>query len=79
MVSKGVRGGTKIRKRAKAIDRQKTAKYECPECKKVSLKRVSNAIWRCNSCGAEIAGGAYMPFTAPGVEVRRKLSVRKKK
>ena len=76
MVSKGVRGGTKTRKRAKAVDRQKNKKYECPECKKISLRRVSNGIWRCNSCGAEIAGGAYTPFTAPGAEVKRKLGVK---
>ena len=73
MVSKNVRGGTKIRKRAKAVDRMKNDVYECPTCGKTSLKRVSNAIWKCNSCGAEYAGGAYSPSTAPGRDVKRKL------
>ncbi|MCC7552396.1 50S ribosomal protein L37ae [Candidatus Micrarchaeota archaeon] len=73
MVSKQVRGGTKIRKRAKSIDKLKNSVYECPECRKVSLKRVSNAIWKCNSCGAEIAGGAYTPSTTPGKDIKRKL------
>ncbi|MFA5382688.1 MAG: 50S ribosomal protein L37ae [Candidatus Micrarchaeia archaeon] len=73
MVSKQVRGGTKIRKRAKTMDKLKNDSYECPTCRKVSLKRVSNAVWKCNSCGSEFAGGAYTPTTTPGREIKRKL------
>lgn len=73
MVSRQVRGGTKIRKRVKSIDKMKNNSYECPDCKKISLKRVSNAVWKCNSCGAERAGGAYTPFTSPGKDIKRKL------
>ncbi len=77
MVSKGVRGGTKIRKRAKAVDILKNDIYECPTCKKISLKRISNAVWRCNSCGVEYAGGAYVPSTTPGKDIKRKLDEKK--
>ncbi len=77
MVSKQVRGGTKTRKRVKTIDRIKNKVYECPDCKKIAVKRVSNAIWKCNSCGAERAGGAYAPSTTPGKDIKRKLEDKK--
>lgn len=58
--------GASIRKLVdKAIDSKK-ASYECPKCNKLKVKRKGNAIWRCKSCGAEFAGGAYNMRTEAG-------------
>ncbi|VVC02955.1 50S ribosomal protein L37Ae [Candidatus Burarchaeum australiense] len=66
MVKASVRGGAEMRKRAAAIDTQKRSRYACPSCGKVSLKRISNAVWKCKSCKAVFAGGANTPTTPMG-------------
>jgi len=55
----GVRYGKKIR------DRYDSAKsknvYECPNCTKMSLRRLASGIWKCEKCGLKLAGKAYKP------------------
>jgi large subunit ribosomal protein L37Ae len=66
--------GRKIRKLYK--EAQKTTKqlYTCPKCEKNKLKRVSYAIFRCKSCNAVVAGGAYKPTTEAGETAKRIIS-----
>lgn len=71
MVKFGVRGGAELRKRVAAIKKQKTSRYPCPRCGKKAVKRSGNSLWACNSCGAQIAGGAYSLTTAIGETARR--------
>lgn len=52
------RYGRKIRKLYEKAEGNKKKSYECPKCGKRSVRRVSYALWRCNSCGAQIAGAA---------------------
>lgn len=59
----GARYGLKPKRRWLEIDRKQRAKHTCPVCKRVSVKRVSTAIWQCKKCGAKFAGGAYVPET----------------
>ena len=66
MVKSSVRGGAEMRKLANDIDKQKRARYTCPSCGKASVKRISNAVWKCKSCSATFAGGAYMLSTPMG-------------
>jgi len=66
MVKSSVRGGAEMRKLASAIDKQKRASYPCPSCGKASVRRISNAVWKCRSCSATFAGGAYMLSTPMG-------------
>ncbi len=61
-----VRYGAELRKRARAVDRSRTSAYECPKCSKKSVRRVSNAVWACRSCGGQFAGGTYSLSTPSG-------------
>jgi len=78
MVKRGVRCGAELRKRTAAISKQKTARYSCPKCGKKSVRREGNAMWKCRSCGAEFAGGAYSPSTAVGESAKRLMENIKK-
>lgn len=78
MVNKNVRGGTKHRKTVKKIMKIKEASYVCPRCKKKKVSRISNAVWKCNSCDAVYTGGAYSFTTSQGKEARRKVALIRK-
>ncbi len=73
MVKAGVRYGAELRKRARDVDRQRSARYPCPTCGKDSVKRKGNSLWECRSCGSRFAGGAYSLTTATGDTARRSL------
>lgn len=60
------RYGVKIRKREKEVLKKTRAKYECPTCGKTAVKRSGTALWKCKSCGAVIAGGAFSLETQVG-------------
>ncbi len=67
------RYGRTIRKREAAVLAVQRARHVCPACGKKSVKRRSNALWKCKSCSAEFAGGAYSPETAVGQTARKFL------
>jgi large subunit ribosomal protein L37Ae len=73
MAKMGVRGGAELRKRAADVDKQKRSRYACPKCGKESVKRKSNALWKCNSCSATFAGGAYSLNTPMGETANRAI------
>jgi large subunit ribosomal protein L37Ae len=79
MVKSKVRYGAELRKRAEAVDKQRTAKYICPKCGKKSVRRVGYSLWKCNSCGAKFAGGAYSLTTTIGESGMRIISDAKKR
>ena len=62
-----------MRKQAYEIDKRRAEKFVCPECGKKKVKRVSYAVWECNSCGAKIAGGAYTLNTESGKLAQRAI------
>ena len=68
------RYGKRLRDLAQAAEDKKNMRYECPKCGKRSVKRISYALWKCKSCRAMIAGGAYSLKTASGETARRLLS-----
>lgn len=70
----GSRYGVKIRNLEDSILKVKRAKHPCPKCGKVRVKRFSKGLWRCNSCGATFAGGAYAPVTQAGASARKTVS-----
>ncbi|VVB56724.1 50S ribosomal protein L37Ae [uncultured archaeon] len=72
MSGSNVRYGMELRKRASATAKSRSAKYACPRCSKVSVKRVSNALWKCQSCRAEFAGATYA-LSTPAGEVASRL------
>lgn len=59
----GPRYGVKLRRSLGKVERMKSARYMCPNCKHESVRRVSTGIWQCTKCGYTFAGGAYYPFT----------------
>lgn len=75
MVSKQIRGGTKVRKRYTKLIESKNAKYQCVRCGKESVKRVSASVWVCNSCKTMFSGGMYTYRTPAGKEIMRKVTV----
>ena len=63
----GPRYGVRVRRGLAAAVISASGKYECPRCKRVSLRRVSTGIWACRKCDFKMAGGAFRPQTASGV------------
>jgi large subunit ribosomal protein L37Ae len=71
------RYGKKIRERVDAVKAARRAPHACPKCGKQSVKREGYAKWRCNSCGAVFAGGAFEPQTTVGATVRKTVEALK--
>ena len=65
----GVRARTRVRK----VEIQQRAKHVCPKCGHQKVKRVSTGIWQCKKCENKFAGGAYIPQTEAGQNVKRML------
>ncbi len=57
----GARYGVRTRKAVATILKVKNATYECPQCRHVTVRRVSRGIWKCRRCELTFAGGAYTP------------------
>ena len=57
----GVRYGRKIRQRLLKVEGMLKKGNKCPNCQKMSVKRVSSGIWECDKCGTKFAGKAYRP------------------
>ena len=71
MAKSDVRYGAEIRSREYKVRAQKTSSYQCPKCGKKKVRRKSNSIWKCRSCAAIFAGGAFS-FTTPTGEVAKR-------
>ncbi len=71
MANSDVRYGAEIRSREYKVRAQKNTSYPCPKCGKEKVRRKSNSIWKCRSCSAVFAGGAYSFSTPTGVVAKR--------
>ncbi len=67
------RFGASIRKLHDKAIKSKRTRYECPRCHKLKVRRTSNAVWNCKSCGTVFAGGAYSLRTEAG-EIAARLA-----
>ncbi|MFQ5891782.1 MAG: 50S ribosomal protein L37ae [Candidatus Methanofastidiosia archaeon] len=67
----GARYGRKLRKRVEAIESKMRRKHRCPQCGRLTVRRISTSIWRCSKCGETFAGGAYLPQTSAGKIAKR--------
>ena len=60
--------GATLRKRWAAVVSKARAKYRCPRCQAVAVKRVAAGIWQCRKCGykyvAEADSGENIFFTS---------------
>ncbi|MEE9594679.1 MAG: 50S ribosomal protein L37ae [Candidatus Hydrothermarchaeales archaeon] len=67
----GARYGMRTRKKWQEIDERQRKLHECPTCNRISVRRISTAIWECRKCGAKFAGGAYSPVTGAAKSIER--------
>jgi ribosomal protein eL43 len=67
-----VKYGATIRKLVEKATAAAKTRYECPKCHKKKVVRKGMAIWKCKSCDAVFAGGAYSLTTEVG-EVAARL------
>jgi large subunit ribosomal protein L37Ae len=65
----GVRARTQIRN----VEIQQRARHICPSCGHQKVRRVSTSIWQCNKCETKFAGGAYIPQTETGQNIKKML------
>ncbi len=66
--------GVKIRKLEQSALKQQRTLYACPVCAKPAVRRSGFALWKCRSCGAQIAGGAYSLETGIGAAAKKAIS-----
>ena len=67
------RYGVRARTRVRNVEIQQKAKHICPSCGHQKVKRVSTSIWQCGKCQVKFAGGAYLPQTEGGQNVKKIL------
>ena len=67
------RYGVRARTRVRNIELQQKLKHICPSCGHQRVKRVSTSIWQCGKCQVKFAGGAYLPQTEGGQNVKKIL------
>lgn len=65
------RYGVRARTRVRNVEILQKAKHICPSCGHQKVKRVSTGIWQCKKCGTKFAGGAYLPQTETGQNVKK--------
>jgi len=69
----GPRYGRKSRKLVADMEEKARALYDCPQCGRTKVRRISSAIWSCTKCGHTFAGGTFVPETSLGRTVIRSL------
>jgi len=69
----GPRYGRKSRKLVADMEEKTKALYDCPQCGRTKVRRISSAIWSCAKCGYTYAGGTFVPETSLGRSVVRSL------
>lgn len=55
----GARYGRTVKYKLAKIEKQMKAKYKCPYCASVSVKRKMAGIWSCDKCDKTFTSKAY--------------------
>ena len=70
----GSRYGVGIRKKLLKIEASQYGEHNCPWCNSKRIKRKAAGVFLCKKCGAEFAGGAYVPETMAGSIVKKMVT-----
>jgi large subunit ribosomal protein L37Ae len=55
----GARYGKNVRNMIVQVESKQKIRQECPFCKRLGVKRLSNGIWKCPKCDKKFAGDTY--------------------
>ncbi|HLC51926.1 MAG TPA: 50S ribosomal protein L37ae [Candidatus Nanoarchaeia archaeon] len=55
----GARYGRKTKAKFAQVESIQHSKHKCPNCNKLSVKRLAMGIWYCPKCDKKFAGKAY--------------------
>jgi len=55
----GARYGRTVKHKFARIEIQQRAKYKCPYCNYLGVKRSAAGIWQCKKCNSKFASRAY--------------------
>ena len=55
----GPRYGRRLRSKITEIEKKQRARFKCPHCSYVKVKRVSHGIYECKKCNVKFTGGSY--------------------
>jgi len=69
----GPRYGGLARRQVATIEKVQKAAHPCARCGQVAVYRIHTAIWECQKCGYQFAGGAYTPQTGAGQGAEKAL------
>ena len=53
------RYGKRVREEYDRAVKKTKAKYKCPACSRMTVRRSSAGVWLCKKCKAKFASGAY--------------------
>lgn len=51
--------GKKVREKVDTARKTSSAKYTCPSCSRLTIKRKAAGVWVCRKCGKKFASHAY--------------------
>ena len=55
----GARYGATLKQKVSEIEKKQKAKYECPACNKIAVKRKFKGVWECMRCSHTFTAKAY--------------------
>lgn len=55
----GARYGVTLKQKVNEIEKRQKAKYECPACNKIAVKRKFKGVWQCARCEHTFTAKAF--------------------
>merc|ERR1712085_157933 len=70
----GVRYGATLRKLVRRVEAGQRARYVCPHCGKLAVRRKAAGIWNCKPCKRNFAGGCWEFTTKAATSVQASIA-----
>ena len=55
----GARYGKRVRSKVTEIEKRQKQKQRCPNCRRLTIKRLASGIYLCKKCNLKLTGKAY--------------------